>query len=275
LLLTFFFFFFPPPLLVSVFGDPHVVTFTGAATTCTSVGTTALVDNEWFRVDADNVLANSAATAVAALHLTYKKCNPYKVSIVAGQGLPTPGPAAAGAGVHTIRSQGNSLFLDGVNTRIEIQQSGDYFVFAISTPLLGSGICNGCPHYAVNASDPSTWPGGALKRASVAFTIEEAATACANAKLEGFFLDACTMDLALSWDEQFVQNAATSITNFNKAQEPIPEPPVAAPTDSSVAPTDSSVAPTDGELGAPVGSSSSVVFSAAIIVAFVAVALFH
>jgi hypothetical protein len=210
-------------------------------------------------VEADNLQLDEEATptAVKALHLTYKKCNPLTVSITAGQDLPTPGAPAAGAGVHTIRRDGNSLFLDGVNTRIEIQQSGDFLVFAIYTPLIGTtGLCHRCGlGESVNISNPNSTIIES-KRSSLAYTPEEAYTLCSNAKLEGFYREACTFDVIITQDDQFVQQAATASTTLRKAQEGIIEPPA------------------DGKVGAPIatGSASSIAFSATV-VALVVVAL--
>lgn len=208
------------------FGDPHIITWDREGVTCRAEGTTTLITNQWFTLAMTNVVvdATSGATATESITLTYKQCNPMTITVT-----PTSFPEpvnAPDAGVHIIRREGNNLYLDAINTRIQIRESGDYLVFGVSTPFWNNtGLCNGCPGDTLDTTNP----GGITKRSANAFTVEQANTTCMAAGLNGFFLDACIFDLVTTGSDTYVAQASAAVSTYAEVQQPFQWAPIAAP----------------------------------------------
>jgi hypothetical protein len=169
--------------------------------------------------------AASGATSTDIIRLIYKQCNPMVLAVTVGS-FPAP-INAIDSGVHTVRKEGNNIYLDALDTRIQIRESGGFLIFGISTPFWnGPGICNGCA--PGDDIDTTSFP---QKRNANAFSIEQANTTCINAGLSGFFLDGCIFDLVTTGNDTYVAQASSAVQAYNEVQVPFnpPESP-SAPT---------------------------------------------
>lgn len=237
------------------FGDPHIMMWNRTGVTCRAEGTSLLVDNEWFSLGMHNVQVDqtTGATATDLIRFIYKRCNPMTIDITPGS-FPEP-IDSADAGLHTIRKSGNNLYLDGINTRIQVRESGDYLIFGMSTPFFdGPGLCSGCaPGDSLDTDNPVV----TKRKDVVAYTVDSANTACANAGLTGFFLKSCVFDLVTTGNDTFIAQASEAVAAYNEVQIPFtsPEPPTTTTT--------------------PTGAASTAVPSFALLFAFVALFLFN
>lgn len=209
------------------FGDPHIVMWNRTGVTCRAEGTSLLIDNEWFSLGMHNIQvdASTGATATDLIRFIYKRCNPMVIDIVPGD-FPTP-VNNADAGLHTIRLSGNNLYLDGIDTRIQIRTVGDYLVFGISTPFWeGPGLCSGCaPGDSLDTNIP-------IPRRKDGLDWIHANETCTNAGLTDFFLQACIFDIVTTGNDAFAQQASAAVLAYAEVQEPFtaPQGPTAGPT---------------------------------------------
>jgi hypothetical protein len=244
------------------FGDPHIVTWDRVGITCRAVGTSLLIDNEWFSLGMTNVQVDSTsgATATTSITIIYKQCNALSLTITPGN-FPTPNNAID-AGLHAIRKVGNNLYMDAINTRLQVRDVGDYLVFGLSTPWWnGPGICNGCPGDELNTTDYS----GILrrKRDVNSYTLPQAQSACAG--VSGFFYDACIFDLLTTGNDTFVQQASAATTTYAEVQVPFLQTnaPKAPPAPQAAS------APQQGGVSGPTSSATAVAASLLSIIAAV------
>jgi hypothetical protein len=168
----------------------------------------------------------SGATSTDIIRLIYKQCNPMTIQVTPGN-FPDP-VNAPDAGVHVVRKVGNNLYLDAINTRIQIRESGDYLVFGISTPFWnGPGICNGCA--AGDELDTDNPTLGGKRGLANAFDFDSANATCSQAGLTDFFLRACIFDLVTTGDDSYVQQASAAVATYSEVQQSFDVPQAATP----------------------------------------------
>lgn len=214
------------------FGDPHIVMWNRTGVTCRSEGTSLLVDNQWFSLGMHNVQIDpvSGATATDLIRFIYKRCNPMTIDIT-----PTSFPDPLNnidAGLHTIRRVGNNLYLDGIDTRIQVRASGGYLIFGMSTPFWdGPGLCSGCPPGdSLDTDNPIV-----VRRDGLTFTIDQANTTCTAAGLTGFFLRSCIFDLVTTGNDTYVAQATAAVQTYNEVQIAFAAPQVPSATTTAAA----------------------------------------
>ena len=243
------------------FGDPHIITWNTTGVTCRAEGTQLLVDNEWFSLGMHNIQVDdvSGATSTDIIRFIYKQCNPMTIVVTPGN-FPDP-VNAVDAGVHLVRKEGNNIYLDALNTRIQIRQSGDYLIFGLSTPFWnGPGLCNGCAagdELDTNAPSNKRRNNPALpakREVANVFDFTTANATCAEAGLTDFFLRACIFDLITTGNETYVHQATSAVQTYHEVQQPF---------------QDDSVPVSQG----PTGDASSVAASLVLLIAVAILAL--